>query len=183
MLSYLLSIIPTCLLLPGFRQTCSSLWSDDESAPEILEKYGGLRDSIRDRQRSCLYFRLFFSNDIFYSFGFDQHLCGPSGFTSEGRNAFLALQVGQYKSLSVQIIASTNHCLFKSLPVQITAHTNHCQYKSLPVQIIANTNHCLLNFATFNGYLTSMISAPNRLSTLIKSTGFPGEHQIFFDLP
>ena len=146
---------------PGFRQTCSSLWSDDESAPEILEKYGGLRDSIRDRQRSCLYFKLLFFKDIFHSFGFDQHLCGPSGFTSEGRNAFLALQVDLastnhclFKSLPIQIIASTNHCLYKSLSVQISAHTNHCQYKSLPVQIIANTNHCLLNFVTFNGYLT-----------------------------
>ena len=29
----------------------------------------------------------------FFSFGFEQQLCGPSGFTSEGRLAFLALQV------------------------------------------------------------------------------------------
>ena len=136
-------------MLPGFRQTCSSLWSDDESAPEILEKYGGLRDSIRDRQRSCLYFRLLFSKDIFPSFGFEEHLCGPSGFTSEGRNAFLALQVDlastnhcQFKSLPVQIIAYSNHCQYKSLPIQIIASTNHCPYKSLPIQIIASTNHC-----------------------------------------
>ena len=30
---------------------------------------------------------------VFFSFGFEQQLCGPSGFTSEGRLAFLALQV------------------------------------------------------------------------------------------
>ena len=136
MLSYLLSIIPICLLLPGFRQTCSSLWSDDESAPEILEKYGGLRDSIRDRQRSCLYFRLLF---IFFT-ALDLTSTSVGRLDSPRKVEMPSLL---YRlTLPVQIIASTNHCQFKSLPVLIIAYSNHCQYKSLPIQIIASTNHC-----------------------------------------
>ena len=60
-------------MLSQCRQTCSKLWQGT-SPPDFLAKYGGLGDSIRD------------------SFGFDHHLCGPSGLTSEGRASLLLYQ-------------------------------------------------------------------------------------------
>ena len=60
-------------MLSQCRQTCRKLWHATDP-PDLVSKYGGLGDSIRD------------------SFGFDHHLCGPAGLTSEGRASLMLYQ-------------------------------------------------------------------------------------------
>ena len=57
-----------------------------------------------------------------FSFGFDQHLCGPSGFTSEGRLAFLALQVS---SLPESFFPESSLALQVSLHESFSIHNPH----------------------------------------------------------
>ena len=108
---------------------------------------GKIRRSQRFHQRQAKIMPLF--QIIFFERYFLQLWIWPAPLWAVwihlGRSKCLPCFTGwpcQYKSLSVQIIASTNHCLFKSLSIQIIAYSNHCQYKSLPIQIIVSTKHC-----------------------------------------
>ena len=86
-----------------------------------------------------------------FSFGFGQHLCGPSGFTSEGRLAFLALQVG-------------------SLPESFYS------WKFLFLKVLfPKVSKSTIIRGTFLWIHIYFLSFSCRLSILNKCSGFPGK--------